>query len=95
VRPTYSYLGEYSISDKVIGDVVHYLGGNTQGVDSVTKVSIENDPDGMRIAISLICKFGFRVVAAARELQRTVTKDVASMTAFHIKSVDIDIKGLR
>lgn len=95
VRPTYSYLGEYMISDKVIGDVVYYLGEKTEGVDSVTKVSIENNPDGMRITISLICRFGFRVVDAARELQKVVTKNVGSMTAFHIKSVDVDIKGLK
>ena len=95
MRPTYSYLGEYSISDKVIADVVYYLGGKTEGVDSVTKVLIENNPDGMRITISLICKFGFRIIDAARELQKVVTKNVGNMTAFHIKSVDIDIKGLK
>lgn len=95
VRPTYSYLGEYSISDKVIGDVIYYLGEKTDGVDSVAKVSIENSEDGIRISIHLICKFGFRVIDVAKELQRNVSKKVATMTAFHIKSVDIDIKGLK
>lgn len=95
VRPTYSYLGEYSISDKVIGDVVYYLGEKTAGVDSVSKVSVENSTDGIRISISLICKFGFRIVEVAKELQRDVSKNVGTMTAFHIKSVDIEIKGLK
>jgi uncharacterized alkaline shock family protein YloU/adenylate kinase family enzyme len=95
VRPTYSYLGKYSISDKVIGDVVHYLGRRTEGVAAVTKVSIENNADGMKISISLICKFGFRVAAAAGELQRAVAQNVGSMTAFHIKAVDVDVKGLK
>lgn len=95
VRPTYSYLGEYSISDKVIGDVVYYLGKKTKGVDAVTKVSIENNGDGMRITIFLICRFGFRIVDVAKELQRLVAKSVETMTAFHIKAVDIEIKGLR
>ncbi len=95
VRPTYSYLGEYSISDKVIGDVVYYLGEKTEGVDSVLKVSVENNAEGLKITISLICTFGFRVVDVARELQRIVTKSVGTMTAFHIKAVDIEIKGLK
>jgi len=95
VRPTYSYLGDYSISDKVIGDVVYYLGDKTEGVDLVAKVSVENNTDGIKITISLICKFGFRIVDVARELQRNVTKSVGNMTAFHIKSVDIEVKGLR
>ena len=95
VRPTYSYMGGYSISDKVIGDVVYYLGGKTDGVDSVAKVSIENSVDGIRISIHLICRFGFRVIDVAKELQKNVSKKVGTMTAFHIKSVDIDIKGLK
>ena len=95
VRPTYSYLGDYSISDKVIGDVVYYLGKKTDGVDSVAKVSIENNEDGMKITIYLICKFGYRIVDVAKELQRVVTKMVGTMTAFHIKAVDVDIRGLK
>lgn len=95
VRPTYSYLGDYSISDKVIGDVVYYLGEKTEGVDSVTKVSIENNSDGMRITIALICRFGFRILDVAKELQRIVAKSVETTTAFHIKAVDIEIKGLK
>lgn len=95
VRPTYSYLGDYSISDKVIGDVIYYLGEKTEGVDSVAKVSIENNTDGMKITISLICRFGYRIVDVAKELQRIVAKSVGTMTAFHIKAVDIEIKGLK
>lgn len=95
VRPTYSYLGEYSISDKVIADVVYYLGEKTEGVDSVTKVTVENNSEGLRIGIVLICCFGFRIVDVAKELQRVIAKSVGTMTAFHIKSVDIEIRGLK
>ncbi len=95
VRPTYSYLGDYSISDKVIGDVIYYLGKKTEGVDSVTRVSIENNGDGMRITISLICRFGCRIIDVAKELQRLTAKSVGTMTAFHIKAVDVEIRGLK
>lgn len=95
VRPTYSYLGDYSISDKVIGDVVCHLGEKTEGVDSISKVSVENGADGLKVNISMICRFGFRVVDVAKEFQKVVLKSVETMTAFHIKSVDIEIKGLK
>lgn len=95
VRPTYSYRGGYSISDKVIGDVIYYLGNQTEGVDSISRASIENETDGIRITVCLICKFGYRIVDVAKELQINVTKMVSTMTAFHIKAVDIEIKGLK
>lgn len=95
VRPTYSYLGDYSISDKVIGDVIYYLGNKTRGVDSVAKVSLENGADGIKITVYLICGFGYRIIDVAKEFQKNVSKSVGTMTAFHIKSVDVEIKGLR
>ena len=95
VRPTFSYRGEYSISDKVIGDVIYYLGEKTEGVDSVSKVSIENNAEGIRINISLICQVGYRIIDVAKELQKIISKSVGTMTAFHILSVDIEIKGLK
>jgi uncharacterized alkaline shock family protein YloU len=76
-------------------DLVNYLGEKTKGVDAVTKVSIENNPDGMKITVSMICRFGFRILDAAKELQKEVGRMVGTMTAFHIKAVDIEIKGLR
>ena len=95
VRPTYSYLGDYSISDKVIADVVYYLGEKMEGVDAVTRVTVENSSEGLRINIALICRFGFRIVDVAKALQEVVAKSVETMTAFHIRAVDIEIKGLR
>ncbi len=95
VRPTYSYLGQYTISDKVIGDVIDHLGSETEGVESVTKVSIENNKEGMKITIYLICKFGFQIMNTAIEMQKAVFQMVGTMTAFHIKAVDVEIKGLK
>ncbi len=95
VRPTYSYMGEYSISDKVIVDVVYHLGETTTGIDSVSRVTIDNSADGIGIHIAVICCFGYRIMDIARELQHRIAESVETMTAFHIKFVDIDIKGLR
>lgn len=95
VRPTYSYLGGYTISDKLISDVVSYLGDKTEGVESVIKVNIENNPEGMRITIYLICKFGYKIIDVAKQVQKAVSKMVGTMTAFHIKAVDVEIKGLK
>ncbi len=75
--------------------MIYYLGEKLEGIDSVNKVSIENNAEGLKITIALICKGGYRIVEVAKELQRVVTKMVGTMTAFHIKAVDIEIKGLR
>lgn len=95
VRPTYSYLGDYSISDKVIGDIVLYIGKQVEGVDSVLRIMAKSNAQGVHITIPLIVKFGYKVFDVAKEMQQKTAGQVALMTAFHIDGVDVEIRGLR
>jgi ABC-type dipeptide/oligopeptide/nickel transport system ATPase component len=96
VRPTYSYLGDFSISDKVIYDVVDYIGDRIPGLDGILRVSIENSAkEGIRIHITVLIKYGSKLITVAKELQKEVAKQVENMTAFNIQSVDIEVKGIK
>lgn len=95
VRPTYSYRGDYSISDKVIGDVVQYLCLKTEGIDSVLKVTTESHMDGISINIYIILSYGSRIIEVAKTLQKKVAKQVELMTAFNITAVNIEVRGLK
>ena len=95
VRPTYSYLGDYDLSDKVIADIVIYIGERTKGVDSVLRVLTESNAEGVRIKVQVLMGYGIMIIDTAKELQQKITKQVETMTAFNIMAVDIDIKGLK
>lgn len=95
VRPTYSYLGDYTISDKVIGDIIGYIGTQVEGVDTILRVTAQSNAEGIHITIPLIVKYGYRVVDVAKEIQKKTVDQVERMTAFNIDGVDIEIRGLR
>ncbi|WP_027399492.1 Asp23/Gls24 family envelope stress response protein [Anaerovorax odorimutans] len=95
VRPTFSYLGEYIISDKVISDIVTYIGNTINGIYSIIRVSVESKPEGIRITILIIVKYGAKVIEVAKKLQSEVAMQVENMTAFNIKGVDIEVRGLK
>lgn len=95
VRPTFSYLGGYSISDKVISDITTYIGEKTPGIDSVVKVVTENKDSGVKITISIMIEYGVKIVEVAKILQTQVAEKVETMTAFHISSVNIEVKGVK
>jgi uncharacterized alkaline shock family protein YloU len=94
VRPTYSYLGDYDLSDKVITDIVTYIGGQIDGVDTVLRVVTESGTDGVRIRILILMQYGTVVFETARAMQQKVARQVEAMTAFNIMAVDIDIRGM-
>ncbi len=95
VRPTYSYLGDFNISYKVIRDITKYIASQIYVIDSISRVDTETTRDGLKITVSAIMRYGYYVMDAAKELQRRVTDEVESMTAFNITSVIISIRGVR
>lgn len=94
VRPTYSYLGDYDLSDKVISDIVTFVSQQVEGVAAVLRVITESQSDGVKIRVLVNMKYGSLVMEVARAMQQKVAKQVEVMTAFNIMAVDIDIRGM-
>lgn len=95
VRPTYSYLGDYIISNKAIFDIVQYIGSKSEGVFSIVRVDTDTTGTGVEITVSVILHYGVKVVDSARKLQKSISEGVEMMTAFNIEAVHVDVKGLK
>ena len=95
VRPTYSYLGGFEISDKVISDIVSVVVGREPCVDEVLWISSNNSDDGLYVRIILIFRRDCRIRKTAEELQHSIREALASMTAFNVLGVDIEARAIR
>ncbi|WP_053955825.1 Asp23/Gls24 family envelope stress response protein [Inediibacterium massiliense] len=94
VRPTYSYMGKYTISDKVIFDLVHYALKKIKEVHKVFAVDIRNSPNGTVIHIDVCAIYGVSLKELALKIQNQVKKEVEYMTALNIMSVNVLIKKI-
>ncbi|MGI6751350.1 MAG: Asp23/Gls24 family envelope stress response protein [Anaerovoracaceae bacterium] len=95
VRPTYSYLGKYDLSDRVISDIVNYVGRGVHGINTIIRVTTVSKTDGVRLEIIVTMEYGTKIIQSAKELQKKVAKMVAHMTAFNVDSVDVEIRALK
>lgn len=93
IRPTYSYLGAYTISDRVIEQIVEHVVSITPGCSELLFASSTNAEDGMYIRAIINVQRGFKVRQAAELLQKRVSLAVAYMTSFNILGVEIEIRG--
>jgi uncharacterized alkaline shock family protein YloU/adenylate kinase family enzyme len=94
VRPTYSYLGKYTVSDKAIVDIVHIVALTAPEVASVSGAFVRVRTAGVIIEVSLVLKYGANVCEAARRLQKTIAESTEDMTSMNILAVDVEIKSL-
>jgi uncharacterized alkaline shock family protein YloU/adenylate kinase family enzyme len=94
VRPTYSYMGKYVISDKVIVDLVYYAGKDLQGVYKISKVDVLNYSSGVVIRLNMVMVYGNQAHVLAKELQKRIKKEVEYMTLLNILTIDIVVKKI-
>ena len=98
VRPTYSYLGEYKISEKVLSDIADCARRELCNICDVVKVIIsgnrvENE-EGMDVFIITDFYYDEDIPAKAMAYQKRVAEQIEAMTMFNVNRVDLDVRGL-
>lgn len=87
VRPTFSYLGNYTISDYTIYQIVEHIALSVSGVHSISHFIADNDTDGIHMEIELVLQYGCNIRDALLEVKQKVWKEVENLTAMNIQSL--------
>ena len=94
VRPAYSYMGQYFISEKVIEDVIACLAHETNAIGRVIHVVQYSNPEAYMLKIAVKIRKGYPVWPSARDFQARVEEQVEKMTAFNVARIDIEVRGI-
>ncbi len=94
VRPTFSYLGKYTISDYTIYQIIEHVVSNIEGVSRISRFRAENHPDGIYIEMDLILIYGYIIRPLLRKVQQDVSEEVEKLTALNIKALNLVAKSL-
>lgn len=94
VRPTYSYLGGYTISEKVIADIIHAVGKSRPKIRAISKIVTTNFHEGIRISADILMQAGCQVPDEARQFQEEIVREIEDMTSFNVLFVTLTVKGL-
>lgn len=94
VRPTYSYLGDYKISEKVMADIAECVKRQCRGVSEIGKVAVFPSQEGVDIYISLNLKYGTNLHKEASEYQKLAAQKIEEMTAFNVNRLELDVRDV-
>jgi uncharacterized alkaline shock family protein YloU len=95
VRPAYSYLGRFYISDSAVNDIIEHVSVKCPGVSEVLKSGVVKSEAGVEINVSVIFDMNGSLRSNIETLQKNLAEEVAKMTAFNILMVNVSIRGLR
>ena len=94
IRPTFSYLGNFKISDTVFRQIAEYLALKTDAVHRVTRTRIENYGEGVSIYMEVILVYGYNVKESMQEFREKCKKEIEKLTAMNVVKIDIMAKGI-
>ena len=94
VRPNYSYLGKYTISESVINSIVAYELILFNEVYKVNRVLTEKRPEGIILKIDVSMKYGCQIMPVLKEAMKNIKKQLEYMTALNVLNMDIYVKNL-
>ncbi len=94
IRPTFSYLGKYIISDNVLRSIVEYASKDIEGIYKIQKIKIENYPDGLIVYIEVVLEYGHNLPDVMKLLKEKAKRDIDRLTAMNVLDIQITAKGL-
>lgn len=89
VRPTFSGLGRYSISDEAMRDMTRLVLRKVRGVADLTGFEIHPQAYGVDLSAELCLYYGANAQQVLREVQQRLIHDIEELTAINVLSVSV------
>ena len=95
IRPTFSYLGNYTISDGVLKDIIDHLASKVEAIYKIHRTRIEKTSEGVSIYIEVILVYGFNIITSLQSFKKKCIREIENLTAMNVEKVQILAKGIQ
>lgn len=94
IRPTFSYLGNFTISDTVFRQILEYLASKTPAIYKILKLRVENYGDGAKIYMEVTVYYGYNVIDGINEFKRKARKEIEKLTSMNVVELNVVAKNI-
>lgn len=97
IRPTFNYLGKFTISDSVFKDIIVNVAKKVKDVYKIIKIRVDKthtDTAGIELYIEVSIEYGANMMETLRILKKETRREIENLTAMYISSVDIVAKQI-
>lgn len=94
VRPTFSYMGKFYISDSAIESIVEYNALKVDGVYKISSINITSRIDGIVINIGATISFGRKINEILKDVQLSIVENISHITGINVLKVNAEARGL-
>ena len=94
IRPTFSYLGNFTISDSVFRQIAERVAKKEERIYSVSRIRVENYGEGISIYMEAVINYGDNIINILNDFKNKLKKEIEKQTAMNVLKVDLVAKGI-
>ena len=94
IRPTFSYMGNFTISDIVFKQLVEYLANKVDEIKRVLKTRVRSSDEGAIIYMEVEVVYGCNVMEALKDFKQKATREIENWTAMNVAEMDVVAKSI-
>lgn len=94
IRPTFSYMGNFTISDNVFKQLVEYLALSLEEVNRVLKTRVTNSDEGAVIYMEVEVVYGCNVMETLKDFKHKAIREIENWTAMNVAEMDVVAKSI-
>ncbi|MBQ7446049.1 MAG: Asp23/Gls24 family envelope stress response protein [Clostridia bacterium] len=94
VRPTFSYLGNFTISEHAIYQLMEHVALESPGVAKISRFRVESAPGGITMEIDLVLKYGYKIPELMSKLHKSVVKEIENFTSLNVRNLKLTAKSV-
>ena len=94
IRPTFSYLGNFTISDAVFKQIVEYLSIKCPAIYKVLRTRVNKFDGGTAIYMEVTIVYGFNVLESLKDFKEKAKKEIEKLTAMTVTQIDVVAKSV-
>ena len=94
IRPTFSYMGKFTISDLVFRQILEYLATQTPAIHRIMKTRVENYGEGAKIYIEVSIVYGFNVKDGLNAFTTKARKEIEKLTAMNVVDLEVVARNI-
>ena len=94
IRPTFSYLGKFTISDLVFRQILEYIAVKTPAIYKITRTRVENYGEGAKIYVEVTVMYGYNVINGIKDFKDKARKEIEKLTAMNVVELEVVAKNI-
>ena len=94
IRPTFSYLGNFTISDNVFKQIAQHIALRNNSIYRISKIRVQKREEGPEIYLEVILNYGSNIIDELQNFKVKLKKEIERLTSMNVQKIEILAKGL-